>query len=140
MIIVKGFLPLPHMPSARLWEPFPTYGRTQGMSLMCQKTNGWKSHLLTIGEIFTRQVKHVFTPLVLEEKKVIDDAFNTLHEQGRMEWTTTATPSTFPCFVVWKNCDAATQDSSLRSRRASDLVNTAAKRHQLQSEVRFVKQ
>ena len=95
MIVVKEFLPLPHMPSARLWEPFPTYGRTQGMSSMCQRTNGWKSHLLTIGEIFARQVKHVFTPLVLEKKRSL--MMLSTNCMSRVEWNGPLLPHPSPC-------------------------------------------
>ena len=41
-------------------------------------------------------------PVGTRDKDAIDEAFNKLHDQGRMEWTTSATPFTFPCFVVWK--------------------------------------
>ena len=41
-------------------------------------------------------------PVGVRDKEVIDKAFDKLHEQGRMEWTTTSTPFSFPCFVVWR--------------------------------------
>jgi len=31
-------------------------------------------------------------PVGQRDKQVIDDAFNKLHEQGRIQWTATATP------------------------------------------------
>ena len=42
-------------------------------------------------------------PVGQRDKEVIDREFDKLHQQGRMEWTTTATPFSFPCFVVWKD-------------------------------------
>ena len=42
-------------------------------------------------------------PVGARDKQVINEAFDKLHNQGRMEWTSTATPFTFPCFVVWKD-------------------------------------
>ena len=42
-------------------------------------------------------------PVGQKDRKVIDSAFDKLHKQGRMEWTTESTPFTYPCFVVWKN-------------------------------------
>ena len=42
-------------------------------------------------------------PVGQRDKQVIDAEFDKLHAQDRMEWTTTATPFSFPCFVVWKN-------------------------------------
>ena len=41
-------------------------------------------------------------PLGKADKQVIDEQFDKLHTQDRMEWTTAATPFSFPCFVVWK--------------------------------------
>ena len=40
-------------------------------------------------------------PLGAEARKVIDDTFDKLHEQGRMQWTIDSTPFSFPAFVVW---------------------------------------
>ncbi|SLM41024.1 probable transposable element [Lasallia pustulata] len=42
-------------------------------------------------------------PVGQKDREVIDEAFNKLHEQGRIELTTESTPFTYPCFVVWKN-------------------------------------
>ena len=42
-------------------------------------------------------------PVGQKDCEVIDQAFDKLHEQGRMEWTTQVTPFTYPCFVVRKN-------------------------------------
>lgn len=38
-----------------------------------------------------------------EDRKVIDKTFDELHKQGRLHWTNTSTPFSFPCFVIWKN-------------------------------------
>lgn len=42
-------------------------------------------------------------PVGKRDKEVIDEAFDKLHQQGRMDWTSQATPFSFPCFVVWKD-------------------------------------
>jgi len=42
-------------------------------------------------------------PVGQKDKDVIDQEFDKLQAQGRMEWTPTSTPFSFPCFVVWKN-------------------------------------
>ena len=44
-------------------------------------------------------------PVGNADKQVIDKAFDKLYKQGRMEWTATATPFSFPCFVVWKDTE-----------------------------------
>ena len=41
-------------------------------------------------------------PLGERDRTIIDKTFDELHEQGRMEWTTSSTPFSFPCFVVWR--------------------------------------
>ena len=41
-------------------------------------------------------------PVGNQDREVIDKTFDKLHDQDRMEWTTEATPFTYPCFVLWK--------------------------------------
>lgn len=36
------------------------------------------------------------------DRVIVDKAFDKLHTQNCMEWTSTATPFSFPCFVVWR--------------------------------------
>ena len=40
-------------------------------------------------------------PLGNEAKRIIDEIFDKLHDQGRMDWTNEATPFSYPVFVVW---------------------------------------
>ena len=35
-----------------------------------------------------------------KDKRYIDKTFDKLHKQGRMSWSTTTTPFSFPVFVV----------------------------------------
>ena len=51
-------------------------------------------------------------PLSNESKAVVDKTFDKLHDQGRMVWTNTSTPFSYPVFVVWK-----TQPSGERKGR-----------------------
>ena len=41
--------------------------------------------------------------LRLKDCEVVDEAFNKLHDQGWMNWTSHSTPFTYLCFVVWKS-------------------------------------
>ena len=41
-------------------------------------------------------------PLGTKDCELVDQAFDKLHQQGCMTWTTQSTPFTYPCFVVWK--------------------------------------
>ena len=40
-------------------------------------------------------------PLGPRDREVVDNAFDKLHQQGRMDWTQGSTPFAYPCFVVW---------------------------------------
>ena len=42
-------------------------------------------------------------PLGNDAWKLVDDTFNEMHKQGRLEFTTDLTPFSFPVFVVWKS-------------------------------------
>lgn len=44
-------------------------------------------------------------PLGTKDRQEVDKLFDKLHEQNYMEWTTTSTPFTYPCFVVWRTVD-----------------------------------
>lgn len=39
------------------------------------------------------------------DRDIIDQTFNKLQDQGRLEWTKNATPFSFPCFMVWTKDD-----------------------------------
>lgn len=41
-------------------------------------------------------------PLGLTDRQLVDDTFDKLHEQGRMEYTSQPTPHGYPVFVVWR--------------------------------------
>lgn len=37
------------------------------------------------------------------DREYVDDTFDELHSQSRMEWTKEPTPISSPVFVVWRN-------------------------------------
>lgn len=41
-------------------------------------------------------------PLGIKDREFVDTTFDELHSLGRMSWTKTSTPFSYPCFVVWK--------------------------------------
>ena len=41
--------------------------------------------------------------LGLKDHEVVNEAFNKLHDQGWMNWTSHSMPFIYPCFVVWKS-------------------------------------
>ena len=42
-------------------------------------------------------------PLGSADREVVDQEFDKLHTQGRMDWSSQPTPFSFPCFVVWRS-------------------------------------
>ena len=42
-------------------------------------------------------------PLGERDRKIIDDTFDKLHDQGKMVWTSYPTKFSYPVFVVWRN-------------------------------------
>ncbi len=56
-------------------------------------------------------------PLGADARKVIDDTFDKLHDQGRMSWTSESTPFSYPVFVVW----TVRPDGSRKGRAVVDI-------------------
>lgn len=48
------------------------------------------------------KLAHKVYPLSPEDKKLVDEKFDAMHEQGRMSWVDEPTPFGFPVFVVWR--------------------------------------
>ncbi len=55
---------------------------------------GWESKVSSI--------KPRIYPLGNEARQVVDDRFDEMHRQGRLEYTTDPTPFSFPVFVIYK--------------------------------------
>ena len=56
-------------------------------------------------------------PVGQKDKEVIDEAFDKLHDQGKMTWSTQPTPFSYPVFVVWRNMP----DGSRKGRVVVDI-------------------
>ncbi len=55
---------------------------------------GWESRVSAI--------KPRIYPLGNEARRVVDDTFEEMHKQGRLQYTTDPTPFSFPVFVVFR--------------------------------------
>ena len=55
--------------------------------------DGWQDKVTGKAKIYTLGIK---------DREVVDEVFDKLHKQGRLEFTTQATPFAYPVFVVWK--------------------------------------
>ena len=56
-------------------------------------------------------------PLGIKDKQVVDETFDELHRQGRLEWTAHSTPFSYPVFVVYKT----TTDGQRKGRAVVDI-------------------
>ena len=56
-------------------------------------------------------------PLGQRDRDVVDKTFDEMHRQGRLEYTTQATPFSYPVFVVWKSLP----DGSRKGRAVVDI-------------------
>ena len=63
-------------------------------------------------------------PVGAKDRAQIDADFDKLHEQGRMSWSSKATPFSFPCFVVWRtNADGTTKGRTVVDIRALNQIS-----------------
>ena len=56
-------------------------------------------------------------PVSQKDKEVINEAFDKLHQQGKMAWSNQPTPFSYPVFVVWRNMP----DGSRKGRVVVDI-------------------
>ena len=61
-------------------------------------------------------------PLGQKDREVVDEAFDKLHYQDRMEWTSQAIPFTYPCFVVWRNTPSSQKGRVVIDIRALNKI------------------
>lgn len=69
------------------------------------------------------KLAHKVYPLSAEDKKLVDEKFNAMHEQGRMSWVNKPTPFGFPVFVVWRTVPAGSGDERRMIRKGRVVVD-----------------
>jgi transposase InsO family protein len=59
---------------------------------------GWESQIagMKLGRVY---------PMSPKDQEVINNTFDKLHDQGRMDWTDNHSPSGYPVFVVWRRVE-----------------------------------
>lgn len=67
-----------------------------------------------------RIVQKVY-PLGERDKIVVDEEFNKLHQQGKMQWATEPTPFGFPVFVVWRTINGPDGQPARKHRVVTDI-------------------
>lgn len=60
-------------------------------------------------------------PVGLQDREFIDKEFDKLHQEGKLSWTTEATPYGFPVFVVWRTIHMPGQDPIRKGRTVIDI-------------------
>ena len=88
---------------AKTVDAFPTLWEDTGNVANVPESEWMEIPLVESWEALYKPGQARVYPVGHRDKQVIDAEFDKLHDQGRMEWTTAATPFSFPCFVVWKN-------------------------------------
>ena len=75
-------------------------------------------------------------PLGIEDREIVDKTFDEMHRQGRLIWTNTHTPLSYPVFVVWKKIgDVRKGRAVVDIRGLNDLLVPDAYPVHLQSDV-----
>ena len=75
---------------------------------MFQSKTGCEYRCETIGNRTVNGKCRVY-PLGTEDKKVVNETFDDMHRQGRLKWTNSPTPFSYPVFVVWKSLPDGTR-------------------------------
>ena len=85
-----------------LVNEFPTLWRDQGFVQVPE--NDWMQ--LTLRDDWQTRLpksnRAKIYPLGIDDRAVVDETFDDLQKQGRLEYTTKPTPFSYPVFVVWK--------------------------------------
>ena len=76
-------------------------------------------------------------PLGNDARRLVDDTFNELYQQGRIKFTSDPTPFSFPVFVVWKSDSEGKKKGRavVDIRKLNDLVLSDSYPLPLQSEI-----
>ena len=103
---------------SNLVDEFPTVWRDEGFVnvpedrwMKITLRDDWQNRLPT-----TNKSSKVY-PLGIQERQVVDDTFDKIQEQGRLEYTAQPTPFSYPVFVVWRNIP----DGSRKGRAVVDI-------------------
>ena len=48
------------------------------------------------------KLAHQVYPMGLKEQQLIDETFNKMHKDNKMEWSRELTPFSFPVFIAWQ--------------------------------------
>ena len=92
-----------------LVNEFPTLWKDEGFAKVPE--NDWMK--LTLRDDWQSRLpksnRAKVYPLGIDDRAVVDKTFDDLHRQGRLEYTSQATPFSYPVFVVWKTLPDGTR-------------------------------
>jgi RNase H-like domain found in reverse transcriptase/Reverse transcriptase (RNA-dependent DNA polymerase)/Integrase zinc binding domain len=67
--------------------------------------------------------KNPVYPLGCQDRAIVDETFDKLHEQGRMRWADSHTPSGYPVFVAWRLVNQPDGSRVRKGRTVVDIRN-----------------
>ena len=67
------------------------------------------------------KLAHKVYPLGQKEQQLVDEVFDKLHQQNRMEWSKEPTPFGFPVFVIWKTSQGSDGQLIRKGRAVVDI-------------------
>lgn len=119
---------------AKLVEEFPSLWKDDGFIkvppeewMRIPLKDGWQDKLTGRSKIY---------PLGIEDRKLVDETFDNMHEQGRLKWTDEETPFSFPVFVVWKLINGKRKGRAVADIRGlNDMIMPDAYPVPLQGEI-----
>lgn len=98
---------------ASVAEEFPEIWQDQGTTVNIPEEE-WMP--IPLKSDATAKPSRVY-PVSQKDKDVIDETFNKMHDQGKMEWSSQPTPYSYPVFVVWRQMP----DGSRKGRVVVDI-------------------
>ena len=97
-ITVYGESPVIQNQLATVAESYPQLWQDDGSTVRIPPDEWMPIDILPDAKVEAAKVY----PLGPADREFVDEAFDKLHEQGRMEYTTQPTPHGYPVFVVWR--------------------------------------
>ena len=120
----------------RLVNEYPSIWESSGF-VQVPPERWMKVHLKPGWESKVSAIKPRVYPLGIDNRRLVDETFDELQRLGRLKYTTSPTPFSFPVFVIWKT--AANGEKKGRAvvdiRKLNDLVIPNAYPLSLQSEI-----
>ena len=98
----------------RLWKDIDNVNVSEDQWIKISLIENWR-------DLYKAGQARVY-PLGTRDRKVVDEAFDKLHQQDRLKWTTQVIFFSFPCFVIWKNTSDGSKGRAIVDIRALNKI------------------